>query len=483
MKRRPTLKLFLLLFITSIPLLAIWALANPMFASPDEPAHMVRAQGAVRGDFKEPYLTDGVPTGAVTCMSFQWDISADCMDLTWSDASSPRFSTTDTYPPMFHFIAGIPSLFFERLTGAYVMRLWMASVCAALFALAGTILLMRNASRWTVAALAMSTTPMVVFTMATVNPSGITAALSALLWASGLSLCRPGLRSPSGLTKVAFIGTVVLFPLLRRDALAWEIVVLAVLVVLAGRRRLAELRRDRALTTAFIVAVLNMAWVWFSWSSTATDSFVSNSAVHGGGSWASGFGSLYTYLLQMIGWFGWLDSPMTSETFVLLIVALATFVILGVTADKTTERRGAILLLFGIIIIPTLIGAVRFPYVQGRYLFPIFIGLMFLIGHSIATADLPRQFQRRIFSVLMGILALVHFFAFAQNLRRYTVGRTGTWRFFTEARWHPPMMSNLTAIILAIGAILLSVFCYGRVVSGLESGMTFDSATDVEAVK
>jgi len=85
--------------------------------------------------------------------------------------------------------------------------------------------------------------------------------------------------------------------------------------------------------------------------------------------------------------------------------------------------------------------------------------------------------------VLMGILALVHFFAFAQNLRRYTVGRTGTWRFFTEARWHPPMMSNLTAIILAIGAILLSVFCYGRVVSGLESGMTFDSATDVEAVK
>lgn len=477
---RALVRLWTLLLLALAPLSFIWALANPMFASPDEPAHIVRAQGAIRGDFKEPYLTDGVPTGAVTCMSFQWDISAECMDLTWTDASSPRYSTTDTYPPLFHFIAGVPSLVFERLSGAYAMRIWMASVCSALFALAGTLLLTRNANRWTVAALAMSTTPMVVFTMSTVNPSGITAALSALMWASGLSLIRPGPQTPSGLTKAAFIGTVVLFPLLRRDALAWEIVVLVVLAVLAGRRRLADLRRDRAVVTASVVALLNMTWVWFSWSSTATDSFVSNSAVHGGGSWASGFGSVYTYLLQMIGWFGWLDSPMTSETFVLLIIALATFVILGISSGGTTERSGAILLLFGMVLIPTLIGAVRFPYVQGRYLFPVFIGLMFLLGQSITAAGLPRRLDRRIFLILMGILAVAHFFAFAQNLRRYAVGRTGTWRFFIEARWHPPMMSNLAATILVAGAILLSIFCYGRVVTGFDSERTVKSAPDVD---
>jgi len=476
-------KVWGLLLLVVTPLPAVWALANPMFASPDEPAHIIRAQGVIRGDFHEPYITDGVPADAATCIAFNSEATADCMNLTWGDPSTPRPSSTNNYPPLFHLIAGVPSIVFSGLGGAYIMRLWMVLVCGALFALSATLLWLRDRNRWTIASLYFAMTPMVVFTMATVNPSGLTASLAAVIWSSGVSLVKPRGDAPTWLIKSAFATSLILFPMLRRDALVWELVILLLIATLLTRHRLRELLHDRVMLGVLAITAGVMMWVWVSWSSSATDSFIANSAAQGDGSWAAGLGSLYSYVLQMVGWFGWLDSPISNEMFGLVLLILGTFVVAGLAGGPSAESRTSSLALATLLLTPIGIGAVRFPYVQGRYLFPIFIGLMLMCGQSLAQTDLPRRFTRRILFVLGSSHVVVHFFAFTQNLRRYSVGRTGTWRFFAEARWHPPMMSNLTAIILAIGAILLSVICFGRVVSGLESGITFDPATDVEAAK
>jgi hypothetical protein len=81
-----------------------------------------------------------------------------------------------------------------------------------------------------------------------------------------------------------------------------------------------------------------------------------------------------------------------------------------------------------------------------------------IVGQALAEAKLPEVFLKRLFKMSIGTMMLIQFLAFSQNLRRYSVGRTGTWKFFEQASWHPPMMSNLVALELAMLAIALSMF-------------------------
>jgi hypothetical protein len=457
LEKYPILKIWLKFLLVVLPLTVIWALANPMFASPDEPAHMVRAQGIIHGDSKEPYVTDGIPGGQVMCMAFYWDVTADCMNLAWGTQGEVQGSPTDTYPPLFHAVAGIPSLVFDGLKGAYIMRLWMAFVCSSMIALAATLLWFRRQHIWSIGGLIAALTPMVVFTSATVNPSGITSALASLIWAGGLNITKPTETTNHRLSRWTFIASVILFPLLRRDALAWEIVVLAILATTISLKRLIELKRDRLMLGALVALTANMVFVWFTWSGTATDSFVSNSASHGGGSWASGLGSLYTKILEMIGWFGWQDSPMTSESWVLLLCLLFGVISIAATGGEKSLSRTLVIAVSALVLAPVIIGTVRYPYVQGRYLLPLWVGCGMLAGQALAESDLPKLFLQRIFKIFIGLMAIIQFFAFAQNLRRYAVGRTGSWKFFQQSNWHPPMMSNLMALLLMTVALSISL--------------------------
>jgi hypothetical protein len=300
-------------------------------------------------------------------------------------------------------------------------------------------------------------TPMVVFTTATVNPSGLTAATASLIWAAGINITRPTNGSLNRASRLVFTFAVILFPFLRRDALAWELAILLILATTLNRQRVIELRKDPFIAGALILAIVNMIFVWFTWSGAATDSFVSNSAVHGGGSWGSGLGSLYSKLLELIGLFGWLDSPMTNETWTLGTVLLGAFMTIAITGGQKDQSRTVTITFISMLLAPVLIGAIRFGYFQGRYLFPIWVGCALLAGQALAESDLPMSFLRRMFMFFVGFMAIIQFFAFAQNLRRYAVGRTGTWNLIQNANWHPPMMSNLSALSGALLAILISL--------------------------
>jgi len=220
---------------------------------------------------------------------------------------------------------------------------------------------------------------------------------------------------------------------------------------------LIELKRDRLMLGALVALTANMVFVWFTWSGTATDSFVSNSASHGGGSWASGLGSLYTKILEMIGWFGWQDSPMTSESWVLLLCLLFGVISIAATGGEKSLSRTLVITVSALVLAPVIIGTVRYPYVQGRYLLPLWVGCGMLAGQALAESDLPKLFLQRIFKIFIGLMAIIQFFAFAQNLRRYAVGRAGSWKFFQQSNWHPPMMSNLMALLLMTVALSISL--------------------------
>ncbi len=159
--QRPVARTWLYFFVALAPLTLTWSLTNPMFASPDENIHLIRSQGVVRGDFSSPYRTDGISD--VVCFAFDSRVPADCQNLTWDADPMIEVEAADGYPPLFHFIAGIPNLVVSGLGGAYVTRIWLVSICSFLFALAATLLWIRRPNPWTIVGLLLGCTPMVVF--------------------------------------------------------------------------------------------------------------------------------------------------------------------------------------------------------------------------------------------------------------------------------------------------------------------------------
>ena len=451
-----------------MPLAFVWALANPMFGMNDEPAHMIRAQGVVRGDFKDPYTTDGLPGEQYNCVFWQAQ-TADCMDLTWMPDGTVQSSPTNNYPPLFHLVTGIPSLIFSGLSGAYIMRLWLALICSLVLGWAIDLLLERTPSRFTLVATTVGVTPMLVFCMSGVAPSGLSTVTAAALWAGGLGVFSPSATTNARRSQMTFGIAALLFPFLRRDAFLWEMMIVA---CLAGSTSLVVARRllrRRSTWVLLGVASFAVALVWTVWASDATTSFSSNASSHFGGSWASGLGQIYTYILMLVGCFGWNSTWMSSEMLVLVLCTCAVVLFIGFANASRHILRSLSLVTLLFFVSPVVIGAVRAYYMQGRYLFPLWIGIFVLAGQAFGSLPVSSDAGRRIFRTLVIVQVIYQFFAFAQNQRRYVVGARGTWRFLNlDGVWSPPMMSNLATMFVFMAAMAISLICARSVVSTLE---------------
>ena len=400
-------------FLLVFPLMVVWAVTNPMFASPDEPAHMVRAQGIVRGQFDGPYKVDGIPVDDIKCLAFHPEVSADCMTLEWAEAPTFEDSTATNYPPLFHFLAGLPSLFVHGLTGAYVMRLWLALICSSLLALAGAILFVRYPSRFMFLGWALSVTPMVLFLSATVNPSGLAVALGAVVWASGMVLADPGRDTDKRWLKRVLLTSALAFLLVRRDSLLWLGAIGGSLVALSpDLLRLAWLRRKAAVGVAAVGVVAGVLWVAPSWS-------VLSAGNNGRNRWASIPNDTYTYVKQAVGWFGWLDTPLSDPVMVTALVVLGTFLLLGLAASVGAVTRALAVVGTLVFLIPLVFAEFRYPYFQGRYYLPLAVGGFFLAGRSLTLAALPKWIEHRLAGVLGILWAVVQVWAVVINVRRY----------------------------------------------------------------
>jgi hypothetical protein len=442
------------------PLCAMWALTNPMFASPDEPAHIARAQGFSRFDFSEPYETDGLPMTEQQCYAFNAAITADCADLSWGDDGTSVTTRTRNYPPLFHAVAAVPAVVTSGLTGAYVMRLWMAFVCCALVGWAAVLLLRPARSRWLLLGLLMGLTPVSVFVMSTVNPSGMTVALSAVAVAGLIARLRWDDRRLSVWVAigVGLLGLV----LVRRDGAAWVAAILAIFVpVLRAdpewRRRAWERWREvmgpRARTALTVLVALFVAGLAAAvvWVIPVLDRFVTTGEIGGDGSRWQGLGQISLYLNQMIGTFGWVDTFIGPELYTLAMVAAGVLVALALAGGRWEWSRATGLGVLALFVVPVAFGFVEFPYFQGRYLLAIWMALMMVSAVAVSASDAGERLRVRLGGGLLAVWWLVHLFSFWQNLRRYSVGLEGGWgEVLSDPAWEPPMMSNTVAVVLLV---------------------------------
>jgi hypothetical protein len=335
------------------------------------------------------------------------------MALEWAEAPTFEDSTATNYPPLFHFLAGLPSLFVHGLTGAYVMRLWLAVLCAGLLAFAGAILVKRYPSRFMILGWALSVTPMVLFLSATVNPSGLAVALGAVIWASGMVLTDPGRDTDKRWLKRVLLTSALAFLLVRRDSLLWLGAIGGSLVALSPELlRLAWLRRKAAVGVAAVGVVAGVLWVAPSWS-------VLSAGNNGRNRWAAIPNDTYTYVKQAVGWFGWLDTPLSDPVMVTALVALGTFLLLGLAASTGAVTRTLAVVGTLVFLVPLVFAEFRYPYFQGRYYLPLAIGGFFLAGRSLATVDLPRRLQSRFVGLVGVTWAVMQVWAIVVNVRRY----------------------------------------------------------------
>jgi hypothetical protein len=465
--RRSFLRRWLLFVGALLPITVLWALTNPLFAAPDETTHMVRAQSYSAGDFRSPFVTDGLPIGAAECLVFQYDVTADCQDLTWDPDGTAYPITTENSPPFFFLVAAVPAVFTSGLVGAYLMRVWLALVCVAIVAWAGALVTRPGDSAWLLVGFFLSITPMSVFIMASVNPSGLSTAFAILLVAGSIAVCTGGRRSPEVVAAVV-LGAVGLAVVRREGVISLFAIALAFTPALAHRvphwRSWFSDRRRVAVVTAGL-AVLTLVTVAFA-GPTLTR-FMRERAERGITPWEAAT-HLHRYMTQVIGDFGWLETPIGDEGFVVAMVVAGFVVILGLLATDRRAAASTVLALSALLVAPIAFGVIRYPYLQGRYLLPMWVSVMLLAAAATASSSFDRAFPRRAASLLLATWLGVHLIGFLQNLRRYTVGRSGSWGDVLAARWQPPTMTVPAALFLLGACVVLAVVCVRRLRRELE---------------
>ena len=455
-----------LLSVALFALLAIWAVANPMFASPDETVHMVRAQGFANLDFSNPYRTDGIPIGEVDCFRFEPDTTAECMVLTWPTAPVEIDArSTDGYPPLLHVVAAVPAVAVDGLGGAYAMRVWMAAVVAALLGWAAMLLSRPGMGPWPLVALVASLTPQVVFISSSVNPSGLTAASAAVLAAALVSFVTPYRHAPE--VRAAVIVGVLGLVLTRRDGVLMLAALVAAMAPLVWFGSAATVRdavrkglgRSAALLVGLVVGVIAVAAVVLrSWGGYAIDYLRNPGRRYRSADIAEAVGSVPGYLYELVGVFGWRDTPIGPLFVAIGVIIVVVLLVLVVTV---APRRLAVATLWAFMVMTAVIvvsGMIEFTYLQARYLFPVWIAAMVTAGVAIDAGRPARSISAMLTPVVLGLWAVLQFGAFFVNQRRYSVGLNQVWSPSAATRWDPPLLSNSVAMVAMIAAVVLAVW-------------------------
>jgi hypothetical protein len=469
---------WVLWFVALFPLAAVWALTNPMLASPDETVHIARAQSIASGDFTSPYTTDGLPIDSIECFRFQPEVPAACQDLSWGADGTQLFGPTEGYPPLYHSIAAIPAVLFSGLTGAYVMRLWMAAVVMAVVAWAGVLVTRPGLGPWPVTGFAIALTPMAVFSISTVNPSGLAVASAMLFTAGVVSLGTLPHRGWEVLGAV--VAGAAGLALTRRDGLLWLAILAIVLapVAWAPLRRAAQ-RLDRRTIAIGVSSVVVLAVVAAVFSRPTVSRFFRNWQNGEGTYWWEAARYIRTYLFQVVGVFGWLDSPIGEEAFLIAMILAGFVALVGVTSMHRRLALSTGLAVVALLVTPVAVGLVRFPYLQGRYLLPIWVVALVVAGASAARADVGARFDRRATQIVLCGWAVVHLVAGVQNLRRYAVGRSGSWNFISDADWHPDTMSNAVAVLAFVAALAVAITAFVVLLRGVGTRQAVVTSGDV----
>jgi hypothetical protein len=403
-------------------------------------------------------------TGQPDCFVFKPQQTAECQHFNATSGTQRITSTASWYPPTYYAFAGLPSLLSDSPNILYVMRLWSALACAFFLACGLWMLRFVEGPRFLHVGVAAAATPMVMFLSGVVNPNSLEVAAAFVVWVGGVVIFSSTVPLATSVVVMTTAGASVMI-LMRTLSWFWFgiiVVVLAVAYGLRGIHKFLRIRKGRisvAIVTASLLA--QFAWLFkfhlFSVQDPGTAIHAPSALILRGAA-----GDIHRLWQEMIGVFGWLDTPSPTLTYILWLLAVG-FVV-GTAVIFTSRRANlALALLAGAVLLgPIALEFYEAPHAgyvwQGRYTLPIAIGIPVIAAlSSRLRIHGPRQARRRYGAVLATILAVAHVGAFYWALRRYTVGIHGSPLPTRHASWAPP---GGTILVLVAYCVCVGFFAW-----------------------
>lgn len=447
-------------------LTTIWALATPVFASPDENAHAMKAVGQYNGELLGREVAGSrlpvfdlpgdyrYPVG-INCFAFAPQQSGSCGPELGSPGGSSQFPDwVSTNNPVYYYAVGWPSLFLGGSPGIYAMRIVSGLLVSLLFAAAIAVAMSSRRRRWMAAGAVFVVSPMVMFLSASINPQGAEIAAGALLTVSLLRLLENGAGEATPSRRVLWTLTVIgasVLAIARATGPLWVAILVAGVVAAMGWSRVRIiLVRPRTYVAVAIVGVVGLSAVaWTLITGTLSGQAERTDAPLVGASFISGVWAMIrqtpTDLQTAAGVFGWLDTPLPTLLYSVYFAALVILVLLAIVASQRRDKLVVIGAVIVAVAVPILVQAASVSRTgiiwQGRYALFLYLSLLLLAawamsrsGERIASISTSVSIAIICFVIVYGMLA------FAVVLHRYVVGAgASVAAMLTAPAWQPPM--------------------------------------------
>jgi hypothetical protein len=418
---------------------AAWALASPLFASPDDDQHLASVW-CMKGYDTEECMPSGsehlgrevvsVPAlnDASTCFAFNPEQSAACQN-----GAAGTGTNNKDYPGGFYWVMSI----FAGPDGersALIMRLVSFALCMLMLAGSSLLLGERHLYRLSLVWAAVAV-PLGWFLFSSNNPSGIAIAAETACFAATVSALRTSSQRLRWGSTAAAVGFAAIAAASRPDGLALS--VLAVGLALVAGTRLPNHKvsgRVWALTAVAALAIVALAL----WTLTR----VLPQSIRGAEVWnpsdifAAIPDQFAFYFGQEASLLGWLD---TAQPEIVVSQRIFTFgIVLAVALYQPTRRRLISLIFTSLVIlfIPLVwnqsLGAD--VQIQPRYLLTL---LLILAAIAVIDLDRSRINISRAQAMLIALAATTaNAFALHTNIRRYVTGSdTQSFNLADNAEW------------------------------------------------
>ena len=478
---------------------AVWSWATPLFASPDEPTQVARAAAVVRGQLvgktvgtdrnamttvRIPFvLASGEPMA--TCFQFRPTVPASCQPAMPTSTKVAAIHTyVGRYPPLYYLIVGLPSRLAVSARGVYLMRLASALLDAIFVSLALFAVVRWSRNRLLLLAVMAGATPTVWFLGGVVNPSGLEICAAICLWTSGTVLLFEHADAPPPGLVALVAGAFAAFVLTRPLSPLWCAIAVVMLALAGGLRRLAALFSSRSVQLAIApLAACTAFAVWWIVDIHSLDLEPSTAPVPH----PETFGHVVPAILdhfgswsqEMVGIFGWVDTPSPVLTYVVWAVVVGGLVLLawaraakGVEAAR--EALAVALVVLAVFVVPTAIvyrEVHRIGIVwQGRDILPVAVGIPVVAAAALGAHRLHPRGRRLLVGGCIAacvLLAVADYAAFFEALRRYAVGVDGPINFL-GGPWHPPL-GNTAVVAAALVSVVLWVLMVSWAIARLPS--------------
>jgi hypothetical protein len=477
-------------FLAVFFLCVAWVLATPLGAAPDEPAQIVKAAATVRGEnigrpapkepaavrqFRVPAVFDSIYNLPI-CYQFHPPTPAGCAPHV---RSSGRIITSTSYvgryPPLYYAAVGLPTLVMHSESVVYFMRLIGAFMDALLLSLALAIAALWCRSTMLFEAIALAVTPMVIFLTGVINPSGFEIAAAICAWTSGLALVRNGSLRPRRSLLVAFVVSGCLLELTRGLSVLWMGLIVLTLIAFEPRKCWQLARHWSVRVGMLLLFLIGAVAVVFVLTARTLKVLPSSAYPPNHGALIPltehVLGLFGGYMRQIIGVFGWLDTPSPLFTTFAWTALLGFLLVLGISVSRRREAVVLVGLLVGSVIITVALidwnaGTAGITW-QARDGLPLYVGIPLLAGISIpkrSVLGFGETVGTRMAGVLAAVIGLCQLADFLWTLRRYTVGLGRTVNLFQTVKhgWSPPPGIPWMVVLGTVAVVLYSTLLFNR---------------------